>query len=201
MTNTKTHAKALLAKLVNRGFRKETSALTLLEGLRGDEFTKLFEEYLYLVDNERVQNRLYHIILYQDSLSAFRAAVKFLTFLQETGKEKELFFYLSGLSFFKNPDIRQEIIAGVSSGSAIIRAASYVALRNYPGDEVMAIIDHALATDTAIIPGEKASPYYLRRRAESEGKQWLLIVHFLNITKKELSRKKRRMSTRQQDRN
>ena len=64
----------------------------------------------------------------------------------------------------------------------------------------MAIIDHALATDTAIIL-EKASPYYLRRRAESEGKQWLLIVHFLNITKKELSRKKPRMSTRQQDRN
>ena len=52
-------AKYLLNNLVNSRFRHQTTALILLEGLRGDEFTTLFEEYLYLVSNERVQNRWY----------------------------------------------------------------------------------------------------------------------------------------------
>lgn len=97
---TPNDAKTLLNKLVNRGFRKETSALTLLEGLRGDDFTTLFEEYLYLVANERVQNRLYHIILYQDSLSAFQVTVKFLNFFTRNRKRKRIIFLYFRAQFF-----------------------------------------------------------------------------------------------------
>ncbi|MCI5208956.1 MAG: hypothetical protein D3910_09200, partial [Candidatus Electrothrix sp. ATG2] len=184
-------AKHLLDNLVNPRFKHKTTTITLLRGLKGDGFTELLAKYLYLVPDERVQRKIYNLILYQDSSLAFQSAVSYLNYLKKNGKDDRAIFHLSGMRVFENPDIRQEIIAGVSSGSAIIRAASYVALRNYPGDEVMAIIDHALATDTAIIPGEKASPYYLRRRGKIENKKWSLIIHFLNITKKEISRKKK----------
>ena len=60
---TPNDAKTLLDKLVNRGFRKKTSVLTLLKGLKDEGFTRLFEKYLYLVPGERVQRKLYNLIL------------------------------------------------------------------------------------------------------------------------------------------
>lgn len=189
---TPSDAKTLLDKLVNRGFRKKTSALTLLKGLKGKDFTRLFEKYLYLVSDERVQRKLYNLILYQDSSLAFQAAVSYLNYLKKNGNDDEAIFHLSGMRVFKNPDIRQEIIAGVSSDSVITRAASYTALRNYPDDEVLEIIEHALAIDTEIIPGEKSSPHYLRRRAKDKDEEFLLIKDILKRSKKEIERTKNR---------
>ena len=189
-------AKYLLDKLVNPRFREKTTAITLLKGLNGVVFTVLFKEYLYITSSDRVQRKLYNLILYQDSLVAFHITVTYLNYLLENGKEDRVFFHLSGMSVFKNPDIRQTIIAGVSSTSVVTRAASYVASRNYPDEEVLEIIDHALATDTARLLGEENSPYYLGRRAGTAGQQDTLIVHFLKIAKKEITRTKKKLHSK-----
>lgn len=185
-------AKHLLDNLVNPRFKHKTTTITLLRGLKGDGFTELLAKYLYLVPDERVQRKIYNLILYQDSSLAFQSAVSYLNYLQKNGKDDRAIFHLSGMRVFENPDIRQEIIAGVSSESVITRAASYTALRNYPDDGVLEVVDHALATDTETIPGEKASPHYLRRRAKDKDEQFSLIKDILKRTKKEIERTRKR---------
>jgi hypothetical protein len=91
---------------------------------------------------------------------------------------------------FKNPDIRLGLINGVSSNSAITRAVSYMALRNYPDKEVLSLIENAIATDTAVIPGEKTSSHYSKHRTKWGGKQQTLIIDILNKTKIEIKKKK-----------
>lgn len=185
-------AKHLLDNLINPRFKHKTTTITLLRELKGDGFTELFAKYLYLVSDERVQRKLYNLILYQDSPLAFQAAVAYLNYLQKNGKDDRAIFHLSGMRVFEHPDIRQEIISGISSESVITRAASYTALRNYPDDEVLELVDHALATDTETISGEKASPHYLRRRAKDKDEQFLLIKDILKRTKKEIERTRKR---------
>jgi hypothetical protein len=51
--------------------------------------------------------------------------------------------------------ISYEIIDGTESESSITRAASYKALRNYPDDNTLGIIDNALLFDIGYIPGEE----------------------------------------------
>ncbi|MCI5143067.1 MAG: hypothetical protein D3909_15320 [Candidatus Electrothrix sp. ATG1] len=149
-------AVVLLDKWINPNLRgQRTFALTLLAGLKGDYFTELFEKYLYLAPDERAQRRLYNLIIRQNSLPAFRAAVKYIHYVHEKGTYRQAIFYLKGVRMFKHPEIRQEIINGTSSPSSITRAASYAALRNYPDDEVLAIIEDALTNDTGIISGEE----------------------------------------------
>lgn len=149
-------ANRLLKIWINPKLRKQRPfALTLLEGLNGEDFTVLFEEYLYLATDTRAQRRLYNLITHQNSLTAFRAAVKYINHVQDNGLHREAIFYLQGVKIFKHPEIRQEIIDGTTSESSITRAASYKALRNYPDDETMDIIDTALSFDTGYIPGEE----------------------------------------------
>jgi hypothetical protein len=148
-------ATVLLKIWVNSNKKQRPFALTLLEGLNGDEFTELFEEYLYLTSDLKIQYRLYNLMAQHNSLSAFRAAVKLINYTQEQGEHRQAIFYLHAMTRFKNSDIRQEIINGTMSPSNITRAASYKALRNYPDDEVMEIIENALSSDTGIIPGEE----------------------------------------------
>jgi hypothetical protein len=108
---TRQDADRLLKIWTNPKLRKKRLfALTLLEGLNGDEFTDLFEEYLYIATDIRAQRRLYNLITHQNSLKAFRAAVKYINHVQKIGKQREAIFYLQGVKIFKHPEIRQEIM-------------------------------------------------------------------------------------------
>jgi hypothetical protein len=65
-----------------------------------------------------------------------------------------------------------------------------MALRNYPDKEVLSLIENAIATDTAVIPGEKTSSHYSKHRTKWGGKQQTLIIDILNKTKIEIKKKK-----------
>jgi hypothetical protein len=148
-------ARILLEKWVDPKMKQHLFVETLLRGLKGDEFTQLFEEYLYITSDERTQRRLYDFITRQNSSAAFRAALKYIHYVHEKGLYRQATFYIKGMRIFKHPDIRQEIIDGTASESSITRAASYAALRHYPDAEVLAIIENAISTDTGIVPGEE----------------------------------------------
>jgi hypothetical protein len=153
---TPADARVLLKMWVDQNMREHhLFADVFLRELKGDEFTELFEEYLYIASDERTQKRLFEFITQQDSLDAFRAALKYIHYIHEKGHHRQVIFYIEGMRGFKHPEIRQEIIDGTASVSSITRAASYIALRNYPDDEVLAIIEDALTNDIGIIPGEE----------------------------------------------
>ena len=162
--------------------RKSAFTLPLLKGLKGDEFTPLLEEYLYIAYDQTRQNRLYHLLVKQDSSLAFNAAITFINHLYDSGLYKEAIFYISPISSFKNPDLRQEIIDQTNSDSSITRAACYTALRNYQDDVVLEIINEALQSDNGFIKGEEDKSIPERKINSGEVENGL-IKAILNSTK------------------
>ncbi len=183
--------KILLEKWADPKMKKQHPfAETFLEKLEGEEFTPLFEEYLYIASEERTQWRLFTFIIHQNSLSAFRAALKYIHYVHEKGLHDRAIAYIKRMRMFKHPEIRQELIEGAASESSITRAVSYIALKNYPDDEVLEIIDEALGTDTGIIPGEE-NRVILERHIKSGKLGKSLIQDILNGAKRYIEKERR----------
>jgi hypothetical protein len=184
-------AKILLKKWVDPKMKKQHPFTeTLLEKLEGEEFTPLFEEYLYIASEERTRWRLFTFIIHQNSLSAFRAALKYIHYVHEKGLHDRAIAFIKRMRMFKHPEIRQELIDGTASQSSITRAVSYIALMNYPDDEVLEIIAEALDTDDGIIPGEE-NRVILERDIKSGKAGKSLIQDILKETKRYIERERR----------
>lgn len=184
-------AKILLETWVDPKMKKQhLFADVFLRELKGDEFTPLFEEYLYIASAERTQRRLFEFITRQNSLEAFRAALKYVHYVHEKKLYRQTIFYIKGMRGFNHPNIRQELIDGTASQSSITRAVSYIALMNYPDDEVLEIIDEAIDTDDGIIPGEENRVIPERHiKSGKAGKS--LIQDILKETKRYIERERR----------
>jgi len=183
---TSEDAAVLLKKMIDPTRRSQhTSAKTLLRGLKGDNFTKTFEEFLYIATNRKTRRDLYNFIILQNSLIAFRTIVTYMNYLEKEGRNSESLGCLNGIGVFTSPSLRQELISGTTSTSVITRAASYIALRNYFDNEVLAIIEKAMVEDNGIIPGEDELFIPEHRRSTWESSY---IKNILKTTQKELKR-------------
>ena len=187
---TPADARVLLKTWVDQNMREQhLFADVFLRGLKKDEFTPLFEEYLYIASEERTQRRLFTLLIHQNSLSAFRAALKYIHYIHEKGFRDQAVAYIKRMKMFKHPNIRQELIEGTASESSITRAVSYIALMNYLDDEVLEIIDEALDTDDGIIPGEE-NRVILERHIKSGKAGKNLIQDILKETKRYIERER-----------
>ncbi|MCI5211243.1 MAG: hypothetical protein D3910_21215 [Candidatus Electrothrix sp. ATG2] len=196
---TPADARVLLKTWVDQNMREHhLFADVFLRELKGDEFTQLFEEYLYIASEEKTQWRLFTLLIHQNSLSAFRAALKYIHDVHEKGLHDRAIAYIKRMRMFKHPEIRQEVIEGAASESSITRAVSYIALKNYPDDEVLEIINNALGTDDGIIPGEE-NRVILERHIKSGKLGKSLIQDILNGAKRYIE-KERRLKKHSQER-
>nr|VFK58131.1 MAG: pre-peptidase C-terminal domain-containing protein [Candidatus Kentron sp. TUN]VFK67125.1 MAG: pre-peptidase C-terminal domain-containing protein [Candidatus Kentron sp. TUN] len=190
---TPTDAALLLDKLVDPGQRNQhIFVYTLLKELEGDDFVRLLHTYFDRAPSRDVRNKLFNLITRQNCVVSFKVATKIIGSLQIRGLNDEAIAFLDYMVRFNHPDIRQEAINGVSSASTIIRAASYVALRNYPDQEVQSIIDNALSTETAKITGEENYQRYGNSSVSPTDTKNSLTIDILKTTRKEMERTRQR---------
>lgn len=172
-------AEELLILLVDQEKRKyHTSVYTLLSELKGDEYVELYQKYFHLAQKQETRNKLINLISAQNSPAAFAAAVDLVNSLHTQGLHEEAIVLINYMTRFSNKEIRSDVIDGVSSSSEIVRAASYVALRNYDDEEAEAVVNKALATENAIMQGEE------RFNAKKRGATFMQRI--LKTTKKEM---------------
>jgi len=151
-------------------------------------FIPLYEEYFQSSTEIEIRKNLYNLITRHDSVVAFDAAIKIIQTLQTKNLDEfELNSCLNYMVRFKNSEIRQKIIDYASSPDAIVRAASYVALRNYPDEEVKTIITNALNNEADINAANNKSEL---RMPVSESNIDSLIIEILNTTNRQLQKKK-----------
>lgn len=145
----------LLDKLIDPSLKKQhTAVYTLLKELSDDEIVPLFEEYFFRSSDKNTRDRLINLISKKNSITSYNTAGRCLEGLNKAGNQDEAVMYLNYMVRFNQPDIRGAVIAAVSSKSSMIKAASYVALRNYPDAEVLTIIQNALLEVTKELSSE-----------------------------------------------
>lgn len=141
----------LLEKYVNPEEKSQHSFIyTLLNEINGDEFVFLLDEYYRLATNDDTRHRIFNLITKQNSPEGFRTAINILTSMQTQDINLDSMPFLDYMVRFTHPDIRQDIIDNAFSPSKLIRAASYISLRNYPDEQVKLIIDNALGDEEAV---------------------------------------------------
>jgi len=181
----------LLDQLIDPGLRKaHTSVFTLLRLLKGDEYVSLFEDYFYRTSNKDTRNKLFNLITQQNSAAAFSAAIRIMESLQTEPFGSKLTGLLNYMVRFDHPDIRDEAMAGAFSPSDIVRAASYVTLRNYPDKEVESVIDDAIVTEDPMPTGRKSDNIRKKRLRHELVDETSLIMGILRTTKEEMERNK-----------
>ena len=131
-----------------------------MKELSDDEIVPLFEGYFSRSSDQNTRNRLINLISKRNSIVSYNAVGRCLERLEKEGNQDEAVAYLNYMVRFNQPDIRKAVIADVSSKSSIVKAASYVALRNYPDAEVLTIIENALleVSEDHLSEGKSYSP-------------------------------------------
>ncbi len=153
---TANDAELLLKMLIDPSKKEQhISAYTLLKECKGDDHVALLEHYFGITDNRDVRNELFNLITERNSPAAFASATRIIDDLYTRGQHDEAIGFLDYMVRFNNHEIRQDVISGVSSSSEIIKAASYVALRNYPDEEVEAIVNNAMVSEHTEVEGEE----------------------------------------------
>lgn len=157
----------LLDRLLGPAQKKEHAfAYTLLKEVADQDLSELFEEYFYRTADQDIQNKLFNLMTRKNSLRAFRNARGCINQLFQQGRDDEAIAYLDYIVRFDHPDIRSELITDASSASNIVRAVSYVALRNYPDMEVRSIIDNALSSEFSSAADEAIGNSPSRKRGQ-----------------------------------
>lgn len=161
------------------------SIYSLLDVLENDLFIPLYKQYFELSSNREKNNRLFNLITQQNSVVSFKAAISIIERLANEGiEEAYLTLYLGYMVRFNNPDIREDIIKQVSSIHKFVRAASYIALRNYKDDEVKAIIEDAVNNEV----GTSSTNAQDKLRDSANKNSESLMLQILNATWNELQR-------------
>jgi len=159
---------------------KRSFVFSLLQTIDNDTFVLLFGKYHNLTSDLDTRNILFNLITRYGTANAFDVAIGIIESLPDDSLENGLaLLYLSYMTRFKQPELKQHIIEGTLSSSTLIRAACYVSLRNYPDDDVETIFAEALESESSI---------NLRKQAKNSYNK--LMLQLLEISQNVLNKNK-----------